>query len=202
MDNKKERSDKAKSITGSLKSGLDDRGTKLRCFLDDFYLSNVNPFACSEELYDHSERFKSSSKRNAEVAALYSAYFSSKYHNSDSVSKEDREAAWELKVELSTRVSSVGLSKGIGCNTSALSSLHSLFDTWRSIARNGGVKSQKFLKHSKTYFDDNVRPFTSKWHAQLNDSAEQSEMFRGELEQLQIETRRYCEKLETDFFIV
>ena len=200
MDKNKERSDKAKSITDALKSGLKNQGIKLRLFLDDFYLSNVNSSAISDELYDHSERFKTSSKRNAEVAALYNAYFTCKYLNSDGISKVDRDAAWELQVELSTRISSVKLEKSYGCNKSALSSLHSLFGTWRSIARSGGVESLKFLKHSKSYFDDILRPFTTKWHSRLDDGAEQSEIFRAELEQLQIETNRYCDQLEKDFF--
>ncbi len=199
MANNNERTDIATKITRSLKNDLKDIGIQLGNFLDDFYLNNVNESACSDELYDHRERYKSSSKRNSEVAALYSYFFASKYLNFDSVSKEDRQAAWELHVELSTRVSSVKLAKGNGCNTAALSSLHSLFDTWRSISRNGGVKSLKFLKHSKPYFDENLRPFTTKWHTQLDDSAEQSEIFRCELAQLQNETNRYCEQLEKEF---
>ena len=199
MADSKEREVIAKSITSNLKRDLEQVGVKLVCFLDNFYLSSVNASACSSELHDHRERFKTSSKRNAEVAGLYSVYFNSKYLDSNCISKMDRDAAWELKVELSTRVSSVELINGIGCDKTALSSLHSLFDTWRLILRNKGVESLQFLNHSKVYFDDTLRPFTTKWHTALNDGAGQSESFRSELVTLQFETSRYCKKLEDDF---
>lgn len=199
MASSKERGVIAKSITSNLKSDLEKAGVKLVCFLDDFYLNNVNSSACSGELHDHRDRFKTSSKRNSEVAGLYSAYFSSNYLGIERVSKEDRDAAWELKVELSTRISSVELINGAGCNKSALSSLHSLFDTWRLILRNKGAESLKFLNHSKVYFDGTLRPFTTKWHTALNNGAGQSESFRSELATLQIETSRYCKKLEGEF---
>ncbi len=199
MASSKEREVIAKSITSNLKRNLEEVGVKLVCFLDDFYLNSVNASACSGDLHDHRERFKTSSKRNAEVAALYSAYFSSNYLGLEIVSKEGRDAAWELKVELSTRVSSVELVNGTGCDKTALSSLHSLFDTWRLILRDKGVESLQFLNHSKVYFDDTLRPFTTKWHTALNDSPDQSESFRCELATLQIETSRYCKSLEDDF---
>lgn len=201
MADSKERKIIAKSIADTLKGNLADRGIKLRCFLDDFYLNNVNTSACSSELHDHSERFKTSSKRNAEVAALYSTYFANKYLSSCNATMEDRDAAWELKIELSTRVSSVKLVDGHGCDKTALSSLHSLFNTWRLILRDKGADSLQFLNHSKLYFDDTLRPFTTKWHTALNDGAGQSESFRSELSTLQLETSRYCKKLEDDFLL-
>ncbi len=191
----------AKELTESWRSYREERDISLHEILDEFYLSNINPKASEGDLFNHRERFKKATKRNAEVSGLYKYYFVSKYLEHKSVTNEDRSAAWELHVELVTRVSSVKLEQDSGCNMAALNSLHSLFDSWRSIARNGGVKSLKFLKHTKPYFDEILRPFTSKWHTQLNDSSKTSELFRIELEQLQLKSQQYCDELEQDFFI-
>lgn len=91
--------------------------------------------------------------------------------------KAEKEAAWEMYVELITRISIVELKKDEGVLREALSSLHSLFDTTRNIMRKYGPSIAKL--HGKgdisfgsiaiTILNGEIRPFLAKWHPLLLD---------------------------------
>lgn len=91
--------------------------------------------------------------------------------------ENERLAAWEMYIELVTRVAVVGLGPEEGLLREALSSLYSLFGTTRSILRaHGPVVAQ--TKGSGTYsfgrlavvvLNDLLRPVLAKWHPLLID---------------------------------
>ncbi len=87
----------------------------------------------------------------------------------------EREAAWEMYVELVTRVTIVELPAGQGLLREALSSYHSLFGTTREILRRHGSKVAK-PKRGGTYsfgrlavivLNDVLRPLLAEWHPRL-----------------------------------
>lgn len=88
-----------------------------------------------------------------------------------------RKAAWELYVELITRVSVVDLLPNEGLLREALSSLYSLFGTTRQVLRQHGVSvSRPRAKNSITVgyvavsvLNGGLRPFLAKWHPLLQE---------------------------------
>ncbi|MBI3200074.1 MAG: hypothetical protein HYZ29_00945 [Myxococcales bacterium] len=91
-----------------------------------------------------------------------------------------QKAAWEMYVELVTRVAIVDLHPDEGTLREALSSLHSLFGTTRDILRSHGpsvARSKK--KHTLTFgyvavavLNRLLRPLLAKWHPLLSDYEE------------------------------
>jgi hypothetical protein len=92
-------------------------------------------------------------------------------------SEEERTAAWEMYVELITRVSVEQLGPGQGSLREALSSLYSLFDTTRDILRKYGPDVASPQKEDRLSFghlavqvlNRGLRPFLTKWHPALSD---------------------------------
>jgi len=88
---------------------------------------------------------------------------------------QERRAAWELYVELVTRISVVELKGGEGILREALNSLYSLFGITREILRKYGPDVAKPSKKNKYSFGQlsiiilnyQLRPLLSKWHPQL-----------------------------------
>jgi len=86
-------------------------------------------------------------------------------------------AAWELYVELTTRIAVARLAPDQGLLRDALTSLHSLFGTTRSLLKgHGRVLAQRppHCRHSvrsvaMIILDDVLRPFLSTWHPLLLD---------------------------------
>lgn len=89
--------------------------------------------------------------------------------------EEERLAAWEMYVELITRVSVDELGPGEGSLREALSSLYTLFGTTREILRRHGpgVAAPKggsdlsFGVIALGVVNGALRPFLSKWHVEL-----------------------------------
>jgi hypothetical protein len=83
----------------------------------------------------------------------------------------ERQAAWELYVELMTRVSAQELDLDEGLLRESLSSLHSLFATSREILRRGGpdigALSGSVGALALGVLNKGLRPFLSKWHPRL-----------------------------------
>ena len=111
----------------------------------------------------------------------------------------DRKAAWELYVELLTRISTQFLEPDDGDEQTALNSIFSLFGTTRSILKQHGPECIEFSKVAILVLNQIVRPFTAKWHKlSLNGAFEDLEKcreFRGELRSLQEELRKYTQLL-------
>jgi hypothetical protein len=90
-------------------------------------------------------------------------------------SEAERNAAWEMYVELITRISVEELSPGEGSLREALTSLYSLFETTRNILRNYGPgvampsvgTELSFGKIAVTVLNKALRPLLTKWHPEL-----------------------------------
>ena len=108
----------------------------------------------------------------------------------------DREAAWEMYVEMITRIVTQPLEAEHGDEKAALSSIFSLFPSTREILRARGRKAQGFTKIAVVVLNQLVRPFTSKWHKLSLDGAFDDpalcKQFRAELSELQGYLRRYA----------
>lgn len=107
----------------------------------------------------------------------------------------DKDAAWDLYVELLTRVVTQPLPSQFGDERTALESVYSLFPTTREILRYHGRSSIQFSKVAVPVLNQIIRPFTAKWHKESIAGAFEIEskrrQFRAELEVLQEEIRNY-----------
>ena len=106
----------------------------------------------------------------------------------------DRDAAWELYVELLTRVTTQALPKDQGTEKAALNSIHSLFKTTRDVLKCHGRDCIQFSKVAVIVLNQVLRPFTTKWHEPIEKgelNTERQEQFRSELTQLQSKLLAY-----------
>lgn len=83
----------------------------------------------------------------------------------------ERSAAWELYVELVTRVAVQSLSTEMGSVREAMNSLYSLFDSTREILRKAGptvgASHDSVGGIAIAVLNVGLRPFLSKWHPLL-----------------------------------
>ena len=107
----------------------------------------------------------------------------------------DKDAAWELYIEMLTRIVTQPLPSEAGDELTALDSVYSLFSITRQILRQHGRGTVNFSKVAVPVLNQVVRPFTAKWHKESLASAFSHESkrkeFREELEALQEELRNY-----------
>jgi transcriptional regulator with XRE-family HTH domain len=88
---------------------------------------------------------------------------------------DQQAAAWEIYVELVTRIAVVELGDGQGMLREALASLHSLFGTIRAIlrrhgpavARAAGSEASEVSVLAMAILNDVLRPLLADWHPQL-----------------------------------
>jgi hypothetical protein len=113
--------------------------------------------------------------------------------------EKDREAAWELYVEMLTRIVTQRLPAEGGEEKAALESIYSLFPMTREILRRKGRECVQFTKVAVIVLNQTVRPFTTKWHRlSLLDcfkDPEIAEAFRRELQALQLDLEKYTRAL-------
>jgi hypothetical protein len=104
------------------------------------------------------------------------------------VTEAQRNVAWALYVELATRISSVPLAPGQGSIREALNSLHSLFDTTRSVLREQGPGAAQGAESvgplAIEILNRGLRPFLVDWHTRLSgfedaQAQEQREKYGG-----------------------
>ena len=111
----------------------------------------------------------------------------------------DKAAAWELYIELLTRVSTQPLPEDDGDELSALNSIYSLFPSTREVIKRNGRECVEFTKIAIVVLNQIVRPFTAKWHKLSIEGAFEDEMhcktFRMELTDLQEQLNRYTRML-------
>lgn len=109
----------------------------------------------------------------------------------------DRKAAWDLYVELATRVSTQELEDGD--DKSALNSIYSLFGVTRKIVKDHGMRCARFSQIAFVVLNSKIRPFTSKWHkVSLQEGFENKtvcEKFRKELSVLRKDLLVYTKML-------
>jgi hypothetical protein len=113
---------------------------------------------------------------------------------------QDKDAAWQLYIELLTRTATQALPAGAGSEAAALSSLHDLFALTRGILREPGRRHAKeFPKIAIAVLNQAVRPFTTRWHKTAEatgfTSPDVCRAFRQELALLQITLVSYTQLL-------
>ena len=112
---------------------------------------------------------------------------------------EDKTAAWELYIELLTRITTQSISADHGDEKTALTSISSIFGLTRDVIKNNGRHCIEFTKIAVVVLNQVIRPFTTKWHGLSLDGAfENTEScleFRRELEELQSVLRVYTKML-------
>ncbi len=104
-------------------------------------------------------------------------------------SEPDKKAAWDMYIELLTRITTQVLGDYDGDEQTALTSIYSIFPTTQSIIKDNGRECIEFTKLAIVVLNQIVRPFTAKWHkisieTGFNDS-DVCKQFRNELQDLQ-----------------
>jgi hypothetical protein len=112
---------------------------------------------------------------------------------------EDKAAAWELYIELLTRVATQPLKTEDGDEKTALESVYSLFPVTRQVLKNNTRNCTEFAKIAIVVLNQVIRPFTAKWHrlslqGVLSDPDKRAQ-FRSELQTLQLILRKYSKML-------
>lgn len=112
---------------------------------------------------------------------------------------EDKNAAWELYIELLTRIATQPLPAEHGDEKTALTSVYTLFGLTREIIRRNGRHCVEFTKIAIVVLNQVIRPFTAKWHklslAEAFKNSKQCEIFRKELTDLQESLMKYSKML-------
>ena len=100
----------------------------------------------------------------------------------------DAKAAWELAIELLTRITTQELPDRDGDEKAALTSVYKLFDITRQLLRKHGPEAMEFTKLVLPTINGVVRPFTAKWHRKSEagefDDPGTCKAFRKELDDL------------------
>lgn len=110
-------------------------------------------------------------------------------------SEPDKAAAWELYIELLTRIATQPLGPLDGSEKAALESVYSLFPTTRAIIKGHGRACLEFTKLAVVVLNQKIRPFTAKWNkvevASGFENAATRRRFRKDLRELQVVLRNY-----------
>jgi hypothetical protein len=113
--------------------------------------------------------------------------------------EKDREAAWELYIELLTRITTQPLPEKHGDEKTALDSVYNLFPMTREILKRKGRECEQFTKLAVVVLNQIVRPFTAKWHrkslAGHLKGAKGKVEFRADLKLLQRDLKNYSRLL-------
>jgi len=111
---------------------------------------------------------------------------------------EDKTAAWELYVELITRVATQHLDPDEGDEASAVESIADLFPLTRETIKRNGRYCINFTRIAVVVLNQKVRPFTAKWHRRILDAAltdADRSVLRADLRELQTDLRNYTRLL-------
>lgn len=112
---------------------------------------------------------------------------------------EDKTAAWELYIELLTRITTQPLGDTDGDEKTALNSIYSIFPTTRDVIKRNGRHCLEFTKLAILILNQKIRPFTAKWHRLASQGAfeeeDQCRAFRNELVELQATLKVYTQML-------
>jgi hypothetical protein len=114
-------------------------------------------------------------------------------------SDDDKDAAWDLYVELLTRITTQKLADYHGTEAAALESVHQIFPLTRTTLKEHGRKAEKFTKIAVIVLNQIVRPFTAKWHRRNEQGAFEEDKnraeFRKDLAELQVKLKSYTHLL-------
>lgn len=112
---------------------------------------------------------------------------------------DDQTAAWDMYVELITRITTQPLAQNEGDEATALESVYSIFGITREILKSKGKKAENFTKIAVVVLNQVIRPFTAKWHRKkMNGAFQHSDeclTFRNELSDLQSKLIQYTKLL-------
>ena len=111
---------------------------------------------------------------------------------------EDKAAAWELYVELITRVATQHLEPEAGDEAAALKSIADLFELTRDTIKRNGRYCINFTRIAVVILNQKVRPFTAKWHPIVIEGTlgeTKKAAFRADLRALQADLRNYTRLL-------
>lgn len=115
------------------------------------------------------------------------------------MNEADKQASWEMYVELLTRITTQPLTQNNGDESTALDSIYSLFGTTRVVMKTHGRDCLGFTKVAVVVLNQVIRPFTAKWHKlSLSNGFSNQEtciQFREELNELQKELIKYTQML-------
>jgi hypothetical protein len=110
----------------------------------------------------------------------------------------DKTAAWELYIEMITRVATQRLDPDEGDEAAALKSVYELFPLTRETIKRNGRSCITFTRIAVVVLNQRVRPFTAKWHPRVLAGALDAaarQQFRAELRALQTDLRNYTRLL-------
>lgn len=111
----------------------------------------------------------------------------------------DKDAAWELYVELLTRIATQPLPDEYGDEKTALDSIYKIFGLTRDVIKKHGRLCNEFTKIAIVILNQKIRPFTAKWHKELVDGSFDNDTkkseFRAELKELQGVLKIYTKML-------
>lgn len=111
----------------------------------------------------------------------------------------DKNAAWDMYIELLTRITTQPLLEEDGIEQTALASIYSIFGITREIIKKHGRDCVGFARIAIIILNQVIRPFTAKWHKLSTEDAfshkSQRMAFRSELIQLQGKINNYCKML-------
>ena len=116
-----------------------------------------------------------------------------------SPTEDDQTAAWDMYVELITRITTQPLAQDEGVEATALESVYSIFGITRNILKTKGKNAENFTKIAIVVLNQVIRPFTAKWHRKKLEGAFENStdclLFRNELSELQSELINYTKAL-------
>lgn len=111
----------------------------------------------------------------------------------------DKAAAWDLYIELLTRITTQPLPKEHGDEQTALNSVFAIFGLTRDVLKKHGRDAQEFAKIAIVVLNQVIRPFTAKWHKLSIEGAfndpKTCDKFREELKKLQLVLGIYTKML-------
>lgn len=111
----------------------------------------------------------------------------------------DKDAAWDMYVELLTRITTQPLPDDDGIEQTALESIYNFFGITREIIKSHGRDCEGFARIAIVILNQIIRPFTARWHKLSSEGAfddkAQCILFRSELLELQTNLTNYCKML-------
>lgn len=111
--------------------------------------------------------------------------------------RADKDAAWELYIELITRITTQDLGDNDGDEQEALNSIYKIFGLTREIIKKYKLECMEFTKIAIVILNQVIRPFTAKWSNKIKNNFNQDRKneFREELKILQKELLVYTQML-------
>ncbi|MEL6686454.1 MAG: hypothetical protein AAFP97_02405 [Pseudomonadota bacterium] len=113
-------------------------------------------------------------------------------------SDADKKSAWQIYVELATRISTQALHEDEGTEEAALSSLHTLFQDLRKIIRENGPEAVESARIGVFVLNIVLRPFMARWHKIVSARTltdVERKVFREELKEIQRSLKSYATEL-------